>query len=379
MACELAPVPQGVGARRHGLGLQRLDLREGLGRQLVGDHAPQVVLEVDDVHDGERAAVARPHLEVAAVGRRVDRQGLAGRAGTTVARASSSPVSSRRTPRPARGRAPRRRRPPEARVARAGRPAPRPRRASRSRRRAPGRSRVSAVPAHRGRQARGLARARPRPRGPRPRRRGSPTWTRNRRAAAARRRHGDEGGAREPDAARLARPSAPTQTDDPGVGADRDPRRRRSGCPTRIDRARREPRRRSAPSDGGGRRRRAARPRRGTVPAARGQRQASPRRRRPGPRRGRPVSCRRLTTAAGPRCRRSDLHGDPRRARSRDGRGSKRLPSERVLRRPVEGGVPEDLSSCRLRACVPSRSTVNSMSTCPRKPISAGWGTIQFR
>ena len=67
---------EGVGARRDRLRLQRLDLREGLGRELVRDHAPQVVLQVDDVHDREPALLGGADLEEAPVGRRVRLQQL---------------------------------------------------------------------------------------------------------------------------------------------------------------------------------------------------------------------------------------------------------------------------------------------------------------
>ena len=67
----VAEVRERVGARRDRLRLERLDLREGLGRQLVRDHAPEVVLEVDDVHDGQRRRLGGPHLEEPPVACRV--------------------------------------------------------------------------------------------------------------------------------------------------------------------------------------------------------------------------------------------------------------------------------------------------------------------
>ena len=71
LGAVLAPVPERVGARRHRLGLERLDLGERRGRQLVRHHAPEVVFEIDHVDQGEGSAVRGPHLQVAAIARLV--------------------------------------------------------------------------------------------------------------------------------------------------------------------------------------------------------------------------------------------------------------------------------------------------------------------
>ena len=72
----VAEVGERVGPRRNRLRLERLDLREGLGRELVRDDAPQVVLQVDDVDDREPALLGGPDLEEAPVGCRVRLQQL---------------------------------------------------------------------------------------------------------------------------------------------------------------------------------------------------------------------------------------------------------------------------------------------------------------
>jgi hypothetical protein len=69
---ELALVPEGVGPRRDGLGLQRLELGKGLGRELVRHDPLQVVLETHQVDDSEGAALRGPHLDRTTIGIRVD-------------------------------------------------------------------------------------------------------------------------------------------------------------------------------------------------------------------------------------------------------------------------------------------------------------------
>src|SRR6185436_11022732 len=65
----VAQVRERVAARRDRLRLLRLELPERLRRELVRDHAAQVVLELDDVHHGEAGVVRRQHFEDATIGR----------------------------------------------------------------------------------------------------------------------------------------------------------------------------------------------------------------------------------------------------------------------------------------------------------------------
>ncbi len=67
LAGELAQVAQGVGARRHRLGLERLQVVEHLGPHLARHDAAQVVLEVDLVDQVERAAAVEVDQDAAAV------------------------------------------------------------------------------------------------------------------------------------------------------------------------------------------------------------------------------------------------------------------------------------------------------------------------
>ena len=66
LAGELAQVAQGVGAGRHGLGLEGLDLVVLLGAHLARHHASQVVLHRQLVDQVQRAAIVQ---EDAASGR----------------------------------------------------------------------------------------------------------------------------------------------------------------------------------------------------------------------------------------------------------------------------------------------------------------------
>ena len=61
-----------VGARRHRLCLERFELTECGGIELVRDDAPQVILERQFVHDGEGAAAVAKNLQRAAIGARLD-------------------------------------------------------------------------------------------------------------------------------------------------------------------------------------------------------------------------------------------------------------------------------------------------------------------
>jgi hypothetical protein len=71
---KLPLVPEGIGPRRHRLGFQGFELGKDLRRQLVRHDPLQVVLQAHDIDDDERPAVARPNLDRAAIGVRVDRE-----------------------------------------------------------------------------------------------------------------------------------------------------------------------------------------------------------------------------------------------------------------------------------------------------------------
>ena len=68
----LPDVAVDVGARRHRLRLERFELTECGGIELVRDDAPQVILERQFVYDGEGAAAVAKNLQRAAVGARLD-------------------------------------------------------------------------------------------------------------------------------------------------------------------------------------------------------------------------------------------------------------------------------------------------------------------
>jgi hypothetical protein len=78
----LPQVALDVGPGGHGLGLQRLDLAKRGRVELVGDDAPQVVLERQLVDDRQSVPDVAEYLERSAVGARLDLERCAGRLDT---------------------------------------------------------------------------------------------------------------------------------------------------------------------------------------------------------------------------------------------------------------------------------------------------------